>query len=725
MTLRNDRGFKKMESLEPTGTAEAAQGVDYPNETRTFGPQSWAVAGDYLLGLRKTLAYQRRPEEGDPRVWMSAEQVNLRPEGNSSDDFWFDYVADLGDSIRGTYSVAFLLHGDLTLAQNGTATVGDDSESAPGGARGHRLPRGSFLFLGGDAAYTVADGPTIATRLALPFNRAYAARFNRRGKPEPRPIFGIPGNHDWYDRLDGWNRLIRPTATGIDLKGHTRRQCASYVSITLPFDWRLDGLDLSAGNLDARQKEFFADLENRAERKDAPLIICTPEPRLVRGRWQDWVDRLATEIPFLGRNRKAQERGRVFLSGDVHHYARYDGQSQDGDLAAPSTNEVDVACGLGGGALHPIHPKQGPRTPDTTFPTETQSRRWFQRALLSPAQMLLKNRLWLIGGLSGALFGSGTAAVLGGPSMLLASAGFDSGQSKLVEALGASLSQTTSWAAPIAAALLGALAFVEYRVLGAFLRADRYAAPSQTRAKIIQSIRLLLLLALPLLAIGAAVVSPTIRVNLGVILDIATYASALGLAIALGTLAVQGHVGCQAERILLRLSGAFVAILLIWVAMIPRQVALGLAGSDALTTVLSIARVASKALANDHRYFCWVLASGITGALLSALVSPLLFGLAVSLQLRAGGAVAPAGALAGIDRCQAFIRFQLRKTKDGSHLTGYVIAVSAVTPGTAPPCLGWEATGTLVDIIHLSVTSATGPESPTNAPPSEVSNQNE
>ena len=63
------------------------------------------------------------------------------------------------------------------------------------------LPRGRFLFVGGDTTYHMADYPSLSNRFQNPFNWAFedlkrdlGGDFDKRR----RLLFGIPGNHDYY-----------------------------------------------------------------------------------------------------------------------------------------------------------------------------------------------------------------------------------------------------------------------------------------------------------------------------------------------------------------------------------------------------------------------------------------------------------------------------------------------------------------------------------------------
>src|SRR4029079_10952096 len=85
----------------------------------------------------------------------------------------------------------------------GTYEVSDPD----GAAETLTLPRGDVLLLGGGLAYPVATVREITRRLVDPWNRVLSADADPK---KPRALFAIPGNHDWYDGLDGFARLCQP-----------------------------------------------------------------------------------------------------------------------------------------------------------------------------------------------------------------------------------------------------------------------------------------------------------------------------------------------------------------------------------------------------------------------------------------------------------------------------------------------------------------------------------
>jgi hypothetical protein len=109
-----------------------------------------------------------------------------------------DFVADSGDDRDTSYAVGRMVSQSYTVSENGQTV---------------QLPRGEILMFGGDVAYPVATADEIHRRLTMPWNEAFRA-VRGRGPTEKRVLLGVPGNHDWYDGLDGFGRLFR---RGVDV----------------------------------------------------------------------------------------------------------------------------------------------------------------------------------------------------------------------------------------------------------------------------------------------------------------------------------------------------------------------------------------------------------------------------------------------------------------------------------------------------------------------------
>lgn len=405
-------------------------------------PVSWLAGRELLASLESTLNYVLNGEKQDSRDWMFAEAITP-PHCNSDeqDSYWFDYIADTGDGSRAVYNVAYLCLSELWLKGDGKTAEGQVSLSQTGEFN-QRLPRGEFLFVGGDTAYHVADIAALKERFQTPFNWAYEDIVTTGKKVEQRPIYGIPANHDYYDALDGFNRQfcspitpdIHPLVRAqedlkdpqLGLHGFRREQKSSYVSLQLPFGWMLWGLDSQKGKMDKRQQAFFVNQfcdkftqdgslfdENKKKEVQATLrtaipdklIVATPEPSTVFGKraasdaaMTESFLRLGLEPSFLHDGRLSQNKCRLDISGDVHHYERYWGNINE---HGESGNYASVVAGGGGAFLHPSHTDAGEIKKQRVYPVAIDSHREVTQRILNPWQIFLGGYAWLIGAMVG------------------------------------------------------------------------------------------------------------------------------------------------------------------------------------------------------------------------------------------------------------------------------------------------------------------------------------
>ncbi len=416
-----------------------------PLPERPLRPVGWLLAPELLAQLRAILHRRRN----DPRDWMPVVSGHAHVEDGAPDagrvidvrvtavggvadehaaegeappprivppesgELWFDYVADTGDGGMAMFTVAYLLQSELRLdAAAGDRDRTDGAAMTVAGAPGDGpalLRRGQFLMFGGDTAYHVADQATLAARVRAPF--AWAARaLAARGAPlhPRRRLYGVPGNHDWYDDLDGFGALFRRELPGsvprprltwlsalfglenvgehgpcLDLAGFERVQTASYVAIELPWDWQLWGLDVDVG-IDPRQELYFRSLP-----RDLKQIVCTASPALALGA--AWIEPAHREAlarldlpPYFDEGAPPPPPGacRLDVAGDIHHYARYQAPAAEPPPAAAAY--ASVVSGLGGAFHHPSFPVVGPRAPVTIFPPPAASRRAVARRLFNP-----------------------------------------------------------------------------------------------------------------------------------------------------------------------------------------------------------------------------------------------------------------------------------------------------------------------------------------------------
>ena len=144
---------------------------------RWFEPGVLVRTGGRILRLRG------RP---DPRDLMKAPDTPTLDFSEEPGEFWFDYVADLGDGFDPTMAVGWHLGRDGI--GSGEFGVGERLGDVP--ATG--LPRGRFLVMGGDEVYPYASDAGYQNQTAGPYAHALP-----RGATST--LLAIPGNHDWYD----------------------------------------------------------------------------------------------------------------------------------------------------------------------------------------------------------------------------------------------------------------------------------------------------------------------------------------------------------------------------------------------------------------------------------------------------------------------------------------------------------------------------------------------
>jgi hypothetical protein len=322
--------------------------------------------------LRHFLAAAIATEDVDSRDWMTADlpaELNARVAaalGAESDastllealgrDLWLDFVADTGDDVAVSRAVARLIFAEYELPD----------PLAPGAFL--RAPRGEILLFGGDTAYPVATAQEITNRVIVPFNQVLESLPDDR----PRVLLGIPGNHDWYDGLDGFARMfrrydsddtvIRPSVVGISqrmieryaewatefvrggkiekpkalaLRGYTPVQGASYFGLPLTARLHLFAVDRQLRSLDSRQVRFFQTW--RMEHPEVCPWVMLPDPLFAFGRPSPTGTAM---IEALGLD--LETKPHFLLSGDVHHYERL----QHGSM-------LHVTAGGGGAFLHP------------------------------------------------------------------------------------------------------------------------------------------------------------------------------------------------------------------------------------------------------------------------------------------------------------------------------------------------------------------------------------
>jgi Calcineurin-like phosphoesterase len=241
------------------------------------------------------------------------------------DELWFDYVADLGDGFEATYTVAhFLARPTLRVERDG---------------RAWDTRRGRVLVMGGDQVYPTATRTEYENRLVGPYRAALPYVH-----PDPPRVYAIPGNHDWYDGLTNFMRIFCRNQW---IGAWQSTQERSYFAIQLPHRWWLWAIDIQFDTyIDEPQLEYFRCARSLLEAGDR-LILATGKP--------SWTDSMKPHPKPSYANlayfedellKDTTAKLAVVVSGDKHHYARYEDASG---------TRHRITSGGGGAYLYPTH----------------------------------------------------------------------------------------------------------------------------------------------------------------------------------------------------------------------------------------------------------------------------------------------------------------------------------------------------------------------------------
>lgn len=371
-----------------------------PRKTFTRGREHprgvvWFGARSFWGHLRHFVASAIATEDVDSRDWMTpdppaellariAEILGADPSRATlvealDRDVWVDYLSDTGDDVAVSRAVARLVFAPYELPD----------PDVPGAFV--QAPRGDILIFGGDTAYPVATAKEITNRVLVPFNQV----LEQVDDGKRRVLMGIPGNHDWYDGLDGFARMFRrrtddeddehrPSVVGISsrmlehyaewarefvrgghvekpraliLSGYVPVQNASYFALPLTPNIHVYGVDRQLRSLDRRQRRFFFELGEAHPEINHWVLLPDPVYRFGAP------SRTGTAmVRALGLDFDA--RAHFMLSGDVHHYQRVE-----------IDRTLHVTAGGGGAFLHPTHiTRKGKLEPTVEWPDAAQCR---------------------------------------------------------------------------------------------------------------------------------------------------------------------------------------------------------------------------------------------------------------------------------------------------------------------------------------------------------------
>ncbi len=283
----------------------------------------------------------------------------------SDGDFWFDYVADLGDAFDPTMCVAWhlgreqLLRADIDpdyrvdpefgipdldlpgldlsatrapAASQVTVTVTEDVPDV--------FPRGQLLLMGGDLVYPNGSRTRYRNQVVGPYGLAFEASETSTDDTEAG-LLAIPANHDWYGGIGPFREVFcRQNKIG----GWRTAQHCSWWSARLAHDWWVWGIDTGLdGTINPSQFDYFRSVRNEMP-DTARLIVCLPVPPWrLRERFVDQFDVLARFFFGLG------VEPEIYLSGDHHISALHRRVRSDGEI------EWHLTDGGGGAFQHPVH----------------------------------------------------------------------------------------------------------------------------------------------------------------------------------------------------------------------------------------------------------------------------------------------------------------------------------------------------------------------------------
>ncbi|GAB3654178.1 hypothetical protein GCM10028791_24680 [Echinicola sediminis] len=275
----------------------------------------------------------------DKREIQAALDKNTSGEYDYSlkEEIWIDYISDLGDGFNATYTMAHL------LAQNELEVPNK------------RIPRGDILIMGGDQVYPTPELDEYRNRLQGPYHAAFP---KVKEDANPPDLFAIPGNHDWYDGLTNFLRIFCQKRS----MGNWRtKQSRSYFALKLPHHHWLIALDIQLNSdIDYPQLQYFKEIAQNQIKAGDKIIIATAEPNWVyrsfdkknssHDRFEFFINNILygkNENCYGGKNENIQIS--AILTGDLHHYARYEEKDKNGRMRQLFT------AGGGGAFMHLTH----------------------------------------------------------------------------------------------------------------------------------------------------------------------------------------------------------------------------------------------------------------------------------------------------------------------------------------------------------------------------------
>jgi hypothetical protein len=339
----------------PRNESSRELGFDMKPMVSWLSPSELAATGMRVLLSGIFGAY------ADKRELQAALQKSEPVDYSAHADLWIDYISDLGDGFAATYHMAHLLAAPK-LDVEPPDLMGGGSGPERSGSAPVPTEMGRLLIMGGDQVYPSASKEEYEDRLVGPYRAALPWSYT------DRHLYAIPGNHDWYDGLTSFMRVFCQHDW---IGGCKTQQTRSYFALRLPHNWWLWGIDIQFDNyIDEPQLRYFDEVVGPQLQKGDSIILCSAKPSWVKCNLDhpeafvnlDYVDRK------IVRQRGAEVR--LYLTGDTHHYARYEQANRGG-------REL-ITAGGGGAYLSNTHhlpdelelPPATSRDPGKTSPSD-------------------------------------------------------------------------------------------------------------------------------------------------------------------------------------------------------------------------------------------------------------------------------------------------------------------------------------------------------------------
>lgn len=301
------------------------------------GMVNWFSLAVLWDALKRSILSKLFGQYADPRLLFNASITNNAKNTldddeanylNQKNEVWLDYVADVGDGYNSTYTIAYLLGKKYLKINN------------------ENLPQGDILIMGGDQVYPTPTRENYILRTTNLYSDAYPDQ----GKENRKPLYVLPGNHDWYDGLRLFSSFFcsRGKQNQFGQSNWKLPQERSYFFIKLPNNWRILGIDTQLEcDIDKTQADYFlTQLKDDEDHKLKKIIICVSEPSWLTANLDE---RYKRGLQFITNNiiKASYKTYQIcsVISGDLHHYARY-----------KELNGTEFITAGGGGAfLHPTH----------------------------------------------------------------------------------------------------------------------------------------------------------------------------------------------------------------------------------------------------------------------------------------------------------------------------------------------------------------------------------